>query len=316
MGIIPFFRAQASAMRKGGSAAGAEENMRQMRRLGAGWTLGLAAVAWTAAWGVPPAAAFEGVVKWRTLKVGAEPLGKVAGDATDAAKVFAVPLDTLMKMHGEAKVTEATLYVKGSKVRSESNRAPSYILMDLDAGTTEVVLTEQKKILEVTAEDVDALEARGEALRRMAGGKRDGSQERDDGADSAGPVDFVALDRTETINGFQASAYQGSNAKETVRGWVAGDKPELTQLFEQFQRFQSQMLGRRSATLRPQQALARKGIPVRVQTLDAKTYSCEDLIELRQEPVADDLFVPPAGFTRTRNARLTDVGGAKPAPKP
>ncbi len=101
--------------------------MRQMRGLALGGTIAVVLVAaWTGS-----AGAFEGVVKWRTLKVDKAPLAKVAGDTSDADAVFDVPLEALMKMHGEAKVSEFTLYVKGTKLRTENSRNGSYILMDL-----------------------------------------------------------------------------------------------------------------------------------------------------------------------------------------
>jgi len=287
-----------------------------MRRLGSGWALGIAAAAWVVAAAGARAEAFEGVLKWRTLRVDTAALAKVAGDAGDPAKVFAVPLDVLMQMHGEAKVTEATLYVKGSKMRSEVAGAPSYILMDMEAGTTEVVQGAKKQVVEISRQDVAALEARGRAIRR---GRRTKSGESGGDADPApaSAVRFAPLGRSETINGFRASGFEGRSGDETVRGWTMEDRPELKQLFERVERYRAEVLQKsRGADARLQQALAEKGVPVRVQTLDARAYSWEDLIEVRQEALADDLFKVPAGYTRTSGANLRSPAGKPVAPAP
>ena len=145
-----------------------------MRRLGVGVLL----IGWFLAPALPAAQAFEGTLKWRLVQVDKDALKRVVGESPEADKVFAIPMEKLMSMHGDAKVTDATVYVKGSKVRAETTAAggQGYFVMDIDTGVTQVVVPSEKKVLEITKQDVQLMEKRSEAAKGVFKMQRKGTR--------------------------------------------------------------------------------------------------------------------------------------------
>jgi len=100
-----------------------------------------------------------------------EPLAKVVADTSDSKQVFAVPLETLMSMHGQATVIDSTVYVKGAKVRADTTTrdGQSYYVMNLDSGVTQVVNPSQKQVTEIRPEDMRAAETKMASYRANRG---------------------------------------------------------------------------------------------------------------------------------------------------
>ena len=279
-----------------------------MRRLGLGVLL-----LGVSAWVLPAtsASAFEGTLKWRLVRVDKAAIGKVSGDASDAKKVFAVPMATLMSMHGEAQVTEATVFVKGSKVRTDTTArdGQSYFITDLDTGVTLVVTPAEKKVMEIGEEDVRAMEGHAAATKKLLESRKKGSPGRGAAADpEADAIQAVPLGRTETISGMPTSAYELQGSDVAILGWVTAEHPDVLALFKRLERNRAKM-GSHTDAMKPKEALAQQGLPVRVQTLDQRQYLVEDLVQVDEKPVSDDLFLVPADFARTSARQLMQRAG-------
>jgi hypothetical protein len=254
------------------------------------------------------AEAFEGVLKWRLLKVSKAGVAKVATDPSDADAVFEVPMEKLMSLHGEATVTDATVYLKGSKMRTESTTREegSYLITDLDTGKTQVVSVRDKKITEVTPEDMKQLGARAQGAKRLYEKRipKDLSPEArkklqgvlgDDGTPKP-PPDVKAIDESATINGFKTEAYEVRAGKTTWRGWLTQDRPEIQEALQEIERRRSSF--GQGAGNTPRAELGRTGLPVRVQTLSERDYVVEDLVLIDAKPLPEEIFTVPADFKR------------------
>ncbi len=185
----------------------------------------------------------------------------------------------------------------------------------------------QKKVLEVSKDNYLALEGRARAMRGLVGRQLEQAPpERRRKLDAAvghlgeepmpgGEARVVALEGEQTINGMRANGFQVTDQRETVRGWVTSDKPELQQIFRQLEKIRDQTIERKSAVLSAKEALSSRGVPVRVQTLGGRTYTWEDLIEVEEKPLSDDLFAAPAGFERT-TGKVPESPNAPPPAQP
>jgi hypothetical protein len=198
--------------------------------------------------------------------------------------------------------------------------------MDLETGVTQVVMPKEKKVLEVTKEDVRAAESRGQAVRSLMRRRR-----ADVPADKQGRLGalldpatadeeeatfkLVPTGRSETIRGMKASAYQVRGERQTVQGWVTQDRPDLQQLLRRIERKRDEIAQRRNAAERPRDALAEAGLPVRVQTLERGDYTWEEMVEVEEKPLADGLFAAPADFARTTVGALTHGQGQAAPPE-
>ena len=269
------------------------------------------------------AQAFEGPLKWRIVRVDKAALAKVAGDASDADKVFAVPLETIMSMHGDAVVTDATVYIKGGKVRADTTArdGQNYYLTDLDSGTTLVVMPKEKKVMEVGHKDVELMEQRASSMRAllqrqmeaMSPEKRKNAAAILGSDEASAAVDLVELGKTQTINGMQTNAFAVRGGKDTIVGWVSPGHAEVLEVFKKMERSRAQ-LGSRSGP-QPKSVLAQKGLPVRVQTLDDHQYILDDLVLIEEKPISDDLFAVPANFAKTTAREAMEQAGQPPGKK-
>jgi hypothetical protein len=294
--------------------------MRSFRRFLLFVAVGAAAVAPFSA----VAAAFEGTLKWRTLQVDASALAKIAGDPLDADAAFAVPLDILSKMHGEAVVTEVTVHVKGSHMRSESTAGGgrTYSLVDLESGETIVVTPAEKKALVVTEEDVRTLESRAKSMRGIVRQKiADAPPEKRgkleaalgwlaDDPPAAGSAALEPLGRTETVNGMDAKAYRLRAGSQTSEGWVTQARPDVQEGLRQIERRKQQVIRRADGGMQAKEVLGREGLVVRVKTLGRDRYTWEDLIEVDTKPLDDALFEVPPDFTKVTNEVMVRRLGA------
>lgn len=277
-----------------------------------------------------PALGFEGVMKWRTLQVERDALARVAGDPVDAEAAFAVPIDLLTSLHGEAQMTEATTYIKGSRLRAESTAAAGgvFTLVDLESGEILVVNPAEKKALEIGQEDVRSLEARAASARgvmrqRMnaAPAEQRGQMERllgrvaedDSGATS---TELRPLRRSETISGLKAQGYRFEFGNRSVEGWVTQDRADVREAVQSLERLQRRLLGRKDLERKPATVLGEKGLVLRLKTLDRQRFTWEELVEIESRPLGDELFSVPEGFVRTSSEVMVRRAGEPPAPPP
>lgn len=297
-----------------------------MRRLGLGFPL--LAVLWLA-WPAAPAAAFEGVLKWRLVRVEKPALAKVAGADASADTIFEIPYDALMSLHGEAVVSDITVYAKGSKVRADGTgrNQGTYTITDLDSGLTQIVAPDKKRITEFSEQDAKTLQRRANAMKAFfaeSGNPKKGEDARDTvaritkgEADEEPParVEVVSLGRDQTISGMPTKAYEVKGGKTSVLGWVTSEHPEVLELLLRIDKTRARQAGA-AAESRPKTVLSKEGLPVRVQTLDARAYTVEDLVAIEPKAVDDALFQVPAGFNKATAAEIANEAGSLKPPTP
>ena len=300
--------------------------MRSLRAQIATLLLGCGLVAPTVGW----ADGFEGTLKFRTISVPVDQLtGLTAGGSTDAEKVYAIPIDKLLAVPG-VKPRETSIQVKGSKVRANTggHDPDGYVIMDLDQGTTWMVMPGQKKYVEWTKTDMKTLTDKMAAMQkqmqeRMAGMPPEQRKQMETmmknlpGAPGSTPPtpQVRALGKTQTINGMHSSADEVRVGDETAVGWVTQDQKELQGTFKRLREGEEKMMSHSSGK-GLQSALADNGLPVRVQKVDQGDYRVEELVDVQRTPMSADLFSVPAGFEKTTPQQLTgNAGHGKPGTK-
>jgi hypothetical protein len=265
---------------------------------------------------------FEGTLKVRTISVDTEHLSALLNGkpATDPQSVFAIPVDKLLALKGTAgsgvEVTEPTISIKGSKLRAENvgRERDEYMIMDLDSGTSWMVMPKDKQYVEWTKADTEAMANKMEEMRkamdeRMAKLPPEQRQQMEammkgihgmPGAPAEAPkVEVHPLGKSQTVDGMQTTGYEARQGTETAEAWVTQDYKELQHTFHAMQENMRKMApGRKPGEKDIRAALAEYGLPVRVQALDGRQYRVEDLVEVQKKGVADDLFAVPAGFQK------------------
>jgi len=279
------------------------------------------------------AADFEGTIKLRALSVDTKQLSSLVGEqsTTDAAKLFAIPMDKLLALKGQAnsslQVLEPTIAIKGAKVRADGvgREHDQYVLMDLDKKTTWLVMPKDKKYFEWSAADVQALNTKMEAMQKELESRLatlppeqrkqvEAMMKGMPGGSGAAPkVDLRPLGTTETINGMSATAFEVRNGGEQSVGWVTQEHKDLMQAFKALQESQEKMTPGHHGQKSDRLLLAERGLPVRVQTLDGGQYRVEDVLDVKKQAVPADLFTIPAGFEKTTGQQMmkqAEHGGA------
>jgi len=280
---------------------------------------------------VASAESFEGILKWRTISVAAARLSGlvVVEPGVDPGKVFAIPPERLLSLKGSAgsgvEVSETSMYIKGSKVRADvsGHDHGGYVVMDLDQDISWMVMPGQKKYLEWTKADLQALgdwigaleKAMEERLPRPSPNQRRQIEAMRKGVPRAKKWDVRPLGKTQTINGMQTTGYEVRSPDETTIGWVTQDHRDLIRAFKTLQQSQENMRpshGRIKKGVKGM--LAEHGLPVRVQTLERSKYEIVELIDIQRKSVPADLFVVPAGFEKTTPHHMIEdpIRGRKP----
>jgi Domain of unknown function (DUF4412) len=270
---------------------------------------------------------FEGTLKMRTLTVPVDQLKGLTRGSADTEKVYAVPMEKVLALPG-AKTHDASIQVKGSKLRADTggHDPDSYVIMDVDQGTTWMVMPARKQYIEWTKADIKELTDKMASMQkqlqeRMASLPPEQRKQMEvmmknlPGAPGSTPPkpQVRALGKTQTINGMSATAYEIRSGGETAIGWVTQDHPDVQRAFESLRAGEEKMMSR-TAGHSIQAALGEKGLPVRVQKVDGNDYHVEELVGIESSPMAADLFAVPAGFQKTTPQQMSG-GAGKPKSK-
>lgn len=268
----------------------------------------------------------SGTVTSKSIVVSKEALGKLLdGSPPDAEKAFALPMEKLLAPESGATVTTATLRMNGSKIRIDGiGRDDAYALIDSERGTMQLIRPGKKQYIEVTRDDartatqgLSGMAAIKDKLAKLPKEQRERAEsvmKNLPGGQAKSPTPSVrSLDKTEVINGFRASAYEVKDGDETSIGWVTQDDRELARALKTLEENQERvMAGIVSAHRDARVLLLRYGLPVRVQTLDARGYRVYEISGMQRGPLAADLFTVPAGMAKVtpRDMVSRKVGGA------
>jgi Domain of unknown function (DUF4412) len=180
---------------------------------------------------------FEGVITTRQITLSEAALSELLDpddyeeETIDYRKVFAIPMDRILMLAGEATdevtVQELTYSIKGTKLRVSGNLSetmPGYAILDFAAGTFQLVQPSQKMYLELTKADFEKFQA------MMPETEKEGEVRES--------VEARPLGLTKEINGMQCDAFEIKTEK-----WVsvACVTPELEDLVGAFVEFESRM---------------------------------------------------------------------------
>lgn len=279
---------------------------------------------------------FEGTVKLRTTAATAEQLAKANGGAApDEAKTLALTPAALAK-DGNATVKESVVYVSKSKVRMDmplETKGSGYAIVDLEKGVTWFVVPAEKRYIEWSESDAQAIGEKMAAMKKMMT-ERMGSLPPEQRKQveamlknmnmpgdepAAPPAKITPLDKTQTINGMAATAYKAVEDDATIVAWVTNDQPDLNQALLEVTRRMEKLTPSNMRRENVRHQLQAKGLPVMVQSLSDGRYRVEEVLSVTEEPVDAALFVVPQDFAKTtgRDAlkNIPNPGGAA-APKP
>jgi len=263
------------------------------------------------------ARAFEGTVTLRTISVTRDELVKDnGGKAPDTAQTLALMPAQLLAATDKPEARETTVYVNGQKVRMDApltHDKTGYAIVDLTKGTTWLVVPDEKRYIEWSMEDAKAMAAKmsqvqkmlKERMAQLPPDQRKQAEEMmknmqtNDSDTPPPPIDLKPLDKTQTINGMQSTAFEAKDGDATVVGWVTQDQPELAKALLEVSNRMEQMTppNMRKPTVRT--AFQTKGFPVLVQTVEGDRYRVEEVLKVEKKPVAADLFVVPTEYAKT-----------------
>jgi hypothetical protein len=268
--------------------------MRAMR-----WLLVAAAVSTPVALS---AQGFEGVVKQQVKQVMPQGVETLAGaDAANPEKALDAVSAKLATADASLVTSlDVTVRIKGSKMRVDgagsANGAPdAYSVLDAGTSTVYTVLPSQQRIMVISGDDFatirKALEAQGMP------------------APSTTPPTRTDLGQ-KTINGVKATGYKLVSPDGVAVVWVDPARKDVLAGFAALQ--QKAAIGGSSVD-----AAARElGFPVRSQALvkappmmgEGWRYTESLVTSVQQQPVADDVFAMPAGYTQVRLAEMMGGG--------
>lgn len=228
---------------------------------------------------------FEGLIRIRLLSVDvdhAESLEKVS-----VSSLLNLPTGYLLQLKKPdgspaANSSLQTYYVKEGVIRVETDDTDDegvYILVDLQRAVITTVNPDEEEYTEVTIADLTAPLI---PLLRSSGYK------------------VRALNRTEEINGIEATGYEATAGDDVVRAWVTKAYPELTRYFA---RLAESIHPRQDRDAEQILALAGSGTPVLVQMINmdgqkVDHYEVQELLAVRRQPVDSRLLTVPEGFER------------------
>lgn len=297
---------------------------------------------------------FEGTVRQRIITVEGEALFEVLYEGEEeepefeseaewlrytANRLFQIPEARFTSGAGEGvEVQEITLQIKGTKVRLDGGSpTEGYMIYDVGAGQVWVVNPAGRYYVSYSMEEVEAaagaaaeeaeeaMAAMGidvEEMRRQAAEYEGGELDEDFGMDEDYGMEGVAptvksLGRTETVNGFQASAFEAMVGDQVGIGWCAEDLHEVEATMKK--------LGTMAGAVEEEEAygedevavedlLCEEAVPVRVQSYSPSMgmsgmYTIDEVISIQEERLPDELFEAPEGFEKKSLDELWGIGG-------
>ncbi|MDH5589180.1 MAG: DUF4412 domain-containing protein [Gemmatimonadota bacterium] len=277
---------------------------------------------------VAPAQSFEGVIRQRTIEVDEDGIFQIlyADDYEEpdfdseeewvrhtSARLFAIdPTDLSTGFDGAARVEETTVWVKGNKIRFDvaADQGGGYVIIDADVSTTWIVNPADRSYFEFTAAEMEEAtdRAMSEAEEMMARMGIDPdemaamAEEMGAGMERETPT-VRSLGRAETVNGFGATGFTGSSESQTGVAWCARDESGVSEALSALAKRAGMEDDEEDefATGWAGDELCEGTVPVRTQVwyhaAMGASYTVEDILSLKREPVGDDRFLIPAGYT-------------------
>jgi hypothetical protein len=225
---------------------------------------------------------FQAQLTERTIRVTQERLVAMIGkDATDAAKVFAIPVERFEAMaqtpDSGVVLSTTTFPIGGSRARVDGvgPKKDMYVLIDYQRGVSYLVKPDAKTYVELSP------------------GLSDGP------ARTPGPASLKRLNQTARIHGQDTTAYDIKSDLGTARVWVSAAHKELAKFYQQV-RAATPKLRADGGNLRELSTAmsAEHGTPIRLQLFDENGYTIVDLVSVEKKTFPADTFTIPAGFQK------------------
>lgn len=235
---------------------------------------------------------FEGVIRQRTISVERYALEDKGFDMSEA--IFDVPTERIFALREELEadgamtVLEADMYIKGDLIRTdmETEAGPAYATMDLEEGIIRMFQPSESMYIEWTTEDMERMRA----MVPDMGGASEHLEPR-------------ATGLTKSINGMSCVAYDIDTNDGVTRIWVSEDNAQLVRAFAGLMESVSAMAMEEGET--DESALITEhGFPVLTLRLGSGAYEIEETLSVERQSVSDDLFTPPAGYTKMTMADM------------
>ena len=248
-------------------------------------------------------------------------------------RLFQIPLEQLTSGAGEdVRVDETTLRLKGTRIRLDSGSpGEGYAIYDVATRESWLVSPADRSFVHFSADEVEAAAqaAARDAEEAMAAMGVDIDEIRREAAeyepgelDAQGQMDYGeprvrSLDRTERLNGFQASAYEAVSEEEFAVGWCARDASQLQATMKKLTEMAGAMEDEEEdegSDVAMGDLLCGDGIPVRVHLLSPFSgmdgeYTIEEVLSIEETSVPDDVFEIPTGFKKKTLEELWGIGG-------
>lgn len=257
-------------------------------------------------------APFEGVIQQHVLIASPAAVAKLAGGASvDPAQVVHIPVDKVKALDAsELNVQDATLYIKGRKMRVDGQSNPAmgktYTIIDADKEMVYVVVPANKRVMTMSKEEMKDLGERMEQMRKQMG-----MQEPEDAADAK-----VKPLGSKTINGLKTAGYEVDGKSFALVAWVSA---ELKHSMGQFEEMQADMRAMNRMGTNPQEAIADKGFPLESQVVmksppgmagpqEGYVYVYTQVQKVERKPLDASMFDIPADYTQVPMSKMMGAG--------
>jgi len=235
---------------------------------------------------------FEGVIRQRTISVERYALEDKGFDMSEA--IFDVPTERILALREELEadgmmtVEQVNVYIKGNLIRTdmETEEGPAYATLDLENGIMRMFQPAERTYIEWTKQDMERMKS----MMPDMGGASGQPEPRETGL-------------TKSINGMSCSAFDIETEEGMTRVWVSKDNAQLVKAFAGLMESIDAM-AMEEDEMDPSALVAKYGYPVLMLRLGYDTYEIEETLSVDRESVSDDLFTPPAGYTKMTMADM------------
>ncbi len=256
---------------------------------------------------------FEGVIKQHMLMALPAAVSKLAGGkAVDPAAVVKLPLDKVEASDpGELTAQDATLYIKGKKMRVDGAMASpmmgkSYTIIDAEKEMVYIVMPDNKRVMTMSKDEMKQLGERMEQMRQQMG-----VEAPEDAQDA--PVKPLGQ---KTVAGVKTTGYEVDGKTFAAIAWVS---PELRESMGQFETMQNDMRAMNRMGTNPQAAIQDKGYPMESKVVmkapagvpgagGGYVFVHTMVQSVDRKPLDASLFEIPADFTQVPMSKMMGGG--------
>jgi|ERR1700686_2211437 len=205
-------------------------------------------------------------------------------------------LTIVQNVEGGGTVSVITIKLKGDKARMEA--AQMTTIMDGKTSDVLTLMNAQKKFVRISGD-------KAKAIAEMAS-KYSGT--------TAEKPKLTATGRKETINGYETEEYVSETPKLKASYWIAPKYPDGAAIIKQLQAATPTLWNDIAKGMLDYHDLP--GIALRTKIKMGSKDITSTITSIRQDPLSDAEFSPPADFQELKIPNVKDMSADKPAPAP